>query len=131
MRFRSIVTLDRLARMGEEFFLTLGIVELIAVLVLAPALTAGALCLDKDRGSLALLFVTDLFSGEIVRGKLGTACLGLFGLLLVGLPVMALVLAGLVAWRARGVVLRHTHDRDHAEHPAPIRSACRSLGRVR
>ncbi len=45
--------------------------QLALVLMAAPAATAGAVCLDKARGTLAHVLVTDLSNGEIVLGKLG------------------------------------------------------------
>ena len=44
--------------------------ELALILLAAPAATAGAVCLDKARGTLDHMLVTDLSNAEIVLGKL-------------------------------------------------------------
>jgi len=44
--------------------------QLVLVLLAAPAATAGSVCIDKARGTLAHVLVTDLTDSEIVLGKL-------------------------------------------------------------
>ena len=44
--------------------------QLIVIMLAAPAATAGAICVDKSRGTLHHVFVTDLTDREIVLGKL-------------------------------------------------------------
>ena len=61
-------------------------------LLLAPGTTAGAVCLDKARGSLMHLLVTDLSAREIVFGKLAVRLIPLFGLVLASVPVLSLCL---------------------------------------
>ena len=64
--------LDRGAgRYGEAIYRTIVIVELTLILLAAPAATAGAICLDKARGTLDHMLATDLSNAEIVLGKLG------------------------------------------------------------
>ena len=65
-------------------------IQTAVVLLVAPALTAGAICVDKSRGTLDHVFVTDLTAREIVFGKLGSRLLTLLTLLASGLPVLAL-----------------------------------------
>jgi ABC-type transport system involved in multi-copper enzyme maturation permease subunit len=50
----------------------------------------GAICVDRSRGTLAHILVTDLSNGEIVLGKLGARLLPVFGLIACSWPVMAL-----------------------------------------
>ena len=64
-------------------------IELTAVLLIAPAATAGAICLDKARGTLAHVFLTDLTDREIVLGKLAARLVPVWGLLLCLLNVAA------------------------------------------
>src|SRR4051812_6596042 len=59
-----------LAIAGRHFFQALAVTQLALVMLAAPAATAGAICLDRARGSLAHALVTDLSDGEIVLGKL-------------------------------------------------------------
>ena len=53
-RFRNWPSTDR------NLFLTVISIELTIVLLVAPAATAGAVCLDKMRGTLDHMLVTDL-----------------------------------------------------------------------
>jgi ABC-type transport system involved in multi-copper enzyme maturation permease subunit len=78
------------AQVGQSFFYAIVGTQIALVLLAAPAATAGAICLDKARGTLAHLLVTDLADAEIVLGKLAarlTAAVGFVGCVL---PVMAL-----------------------------------------
>jgi ABC-type transport system involved in multi-copper enzyme maturation permease subunit len=85
-------TLDRrmLARIGEGFFYAIIGVQMAVVLLAAPAATAGSICLDKARGTLLHVLVTDLSDGEIVLGKLGARLLPVLSLMLAALPVLFL-----------------------------------------
>jgi ABC-type transport system involved in multi-copper enzyme maturation permease subunit len=78
------------ARVGESIFYALLGTQLALVLLAAPAATAGAVCLDRARGNLAHLLITDLSGAEIVLGKLAARLLPVLGLLLATLPVLAL-----------------------------------------
>ena len=65
--------------------------QLALVLLAAPAATAGAICLDRARGTLTHMLLTDLSDAEIVLGKLAARLLPVFSLLVCTLPLMALV----------------------------------------
>ena len=78
------------ASMGRLFLLTVIAVQLGMVLLAAPAATAGAICVDKARGTLLHAFVTDLTDREIVLGKLGARLAPVLALMAYGLPVLAL-----------------------------------------
>jgi ABC-type transport system involved in multi-copper enzyme maturation permease subunit len=80
------------ARFAESFFHWFISVQFVAVAVLTPALTAGALAEEKDRGTLEYLFTTDLRSHEIVLGKLASRLAAVLMLALTGLPVLTLLL---------------------------------------
>jgi ABC-type transport system involved in multi-copper enzyme maturation permease subunit len=82
--------LSRLAQVGESFFYALAGTQLVLVLLAAPAYTAGAICLDKARGTLAHMLVTELSSAEIILGKLGSRLLPVLGMVLATLPILAL-----------------------------------------
>ncbi|MFI5458121.1 MAG: hypothetical protein ACHRXM_22020 [Isosphaerales bacterium] len=64
------------------------------VLIVAPAATAGAICLDRARGNLTHMLVTDLGDAEIVLGKLAARLMPVLGLVAATIPVLAL--AGLL-----------------------------------
>ena len=70
------------------------VIELTLVLLAAPAATAGAVCLDKARGTLDHMLATDLSNAEIVLGKLGVRLVPVLGLIACVVPVAAL--AGLL-----------------------------------
>jgi ABC-type transport system involved in multi-copper enzyme maturation permease subunit len=86
---RGSVRIADMAAVGERFYFALVGTQLALLLLAAPAATAGAVCLDKARGNLLHLLATDLSNAEIVLGKLFARLAPVFGLLLAGLPVLA------------------------------------------
>ncbi len=96
-RQTGLVTVQEMAQMGSSAYGILTFLQLVAVLTIAPAATAGAICLDKSRGALAHVFVTDLSDREIVLGKLAARLFPVWGLLACALPVaaMATLLGGI------------------------------------
>lgn len=80
-----------MADLGESIFSAFAAVQLALVMVVAPGATAGAICLDRARGTLLHLMVTDLTAREIVLGKIGARLMGMLGLVLAAFPVMALM----------------------------------------
>jgi ABC-type transport system involved in multi-copper enzyme maturation permease subunit len=78
------------AILGESYFYAMIGVELALILLAAPAATAGAICLDRARGTLAHLLVTELSAPEIVLGKLAARLLPVLGLVACTWPVLAL-----------------------------------------
>ena len=87
---RTIHSLAEVATIAGVFFRTLIAVQLVVVLLAAPAATASAVCVDKARGTLLHAFVTDLTDREIVLGKLGARLAPVLALMACGLPVLAL-----------------------------------------
>jgi ABC-type transport system involved in multi-copper enzyme maturation permease subunit len=83
-------TLRDFAEMGTSFFFGLVGTQLALVMLAAPAATAGAICLDRSRGTLTHLLVTDLSDPEIVLGKLAARLVPTLGLVLCALPVQYL-----------------------------------------
>ncbi len=65
-------------------------VELTLVMLAAPAATAGAICVDRARGTLAHMLATDLSDPEIVLGKLAARLLPVLGLVACTWPVLAI-----------------------------------------
>jgi ABC-type transport system involved in multi-copper enzyme maturation permease subunit len=78
------------AALGVWYFYDLIGVELSLVMLVAPAATAGAICVDRGRGTLAHMLATDLSDPEIVLGKLAARLLPVFGLVACSWPVLAL-----------------------------------------
>jgi ABC-type transport system involved in multi-copper enzyme maturation permease subunit len=78
------------AKLGEAYFFGLIGVELAIVMLAAPAATAGAICLDRSRGTLDHMLVTDLSDTEIVLGKLAARLMPVLGLVACSWPVMGI-----------------------------------------
>jgi ABC-type transport system involved in multi-copper enzyme maturation permease subunit len=98
---------EEAAGIARGFFFALVSIQLAVVLLVAPAVTAGAVCVDKSRGTLHHVFVTDLTAHELVLGKLASRLVALLGLLACGLPVLALsgLLGGIDPVAALGAYL--------------------------
>jgi ABC-type transport system involved in multi-copper enzyme maturation permease subunit len=92
------VSIQEAARYAETFYGMVVSIELTLVLLVAPAATAGAICLDKRRGTLDHLLATDLSNTEIVLGKLGVRLISVLGLIACVVPITALagLLGGIV-----------------------------------
>jgi ABC-type transport system involved in multi-copper enzyme maturation permease subunit len=78
------------AAIAREFYQSLVFIAMVMVLLAAPAATAGAICLDKARGTLLHVLVTDLADFEIVLGKLAARLVPVLGMIACSLPVVAL-----------------------------------------
>jgi ABC-type transport system involved in multi-copper enzyme maturation permease subunit len=85
------VPIARMAKFAEEFTGRFLFVQMGAMLLLTPALAAGAIVEERQRGTLSLLLTTHLTPLQIVVGKLASRAVYLFGVLLTGLPVLALL----------------------------------------
>ncbi len=80
-----------LATLGENFYYGAAGIQLALALLAAPAATAGAVCVDRTRGWLAHMFVTELSDAEIVLGKLAARFASVVALIFASLPVLAIV----------------------------------------
>jgi ABC-type transport system involved in multi-copper enzyme maturation permease subunit len=86
---RAINT-NAMAEFGQAFFFTFVCIQFLAVLLLTPAYTAGAIAEEKERKTLEFLLATDLRNREIVLSKLVARVANLGLLVLTGLPVLSL-----------------------------------------
>ena len=84
------LSVQQVAEIGRGFYAVTTLIVLGLVGLAAPAATAGAICLDKARGNLTLLFATDLTDAEIVLGKLAARLVPVLGLIACAAPVQAL-----------------------------------------
>jgi ABC-type transport system involved in multi-copper enzyme maturation permease subunit len=87
---RAAGTVQGQAEIGRLLCGAITVTQLAIVLLVAPAATAGAICLDRIRGTLAHMLITDLSSTEIVLGKLAARMLHVLGILFCVLPVLSL-----------------------------------------
>jgi len=85
----DLVTLEALSRFAANFFATFLWPQLLAVVLIAPAIVAGTIAGDRERGILDHLFTTTLSNREIVVGKLAIRLMHLLFIVLAGLPVLA------------------------------------------
>src|SRR5689334_14323529 len=79
------------AAVGRGIFIGLMMLQTLIVAVLAPAATAGAISSEREHQTLDLLAVTPISSLAIVLGKLLSALVWLFILILASIPVTGLV----------------------------------------
>ena len=79
-----------MVELGEQSYYGVAGVLLTLVLLVAPAATAGAVCLDRERGWLAHMFVTELSDAEIVLGKLVARFASVVALVIAVVPLLAI-----------------------------------------
>jgi len=93
------------ANLTAAFFSTFSFVQLIAVLMVGPAMVAGTIALERERRTIEYLFTSQLGGVEIILNKLAARILQIAALLLAGLPILALaMLQGGIAPEALAVV---------------------------
>jgi ABC-type transport system involved in multi-copper enzyme maturation permease subunit len=80
-----------MARLGQWLFLGVTGTQLTLVLLAAPAATAGAICVDRARGTMTHILATDLSNVEVVLGKLAARLVPVLGLVVFTLPMMELL----------------------------------------
>jgi ABC-type transport system involved in multi-copper enzyme maturation permease subunit len=83
--------LAAMAALGQSFFIAVVGTQLTLVFLIAPAATAGAICLDRARGTLTHMLMTDLSNAEIVLGKLAARLVPVLGLVGCTLPLLAIL----------------------------------------
>ncbi|MEX2011325.1 MAG: ABC transporter permease [Chloroflexota bacterium] len=79
------------AQIGAGIFTSLLMLETLLVVALAPAFTAGAISLEREKQTLDLLATTPISSLSIVVGKLLSALTYLFILIFASIPMNAVV----------------------------------------
>lgn len=87
-----VVSPSAIAEFASSAFWTVGLVQLLATLVLAPVLVAGTIAEERERGTLDELFTTDLSDREIILGKLSARWLQLVGFLAVAVPIQSIIM---------------------------------------
>ncbi len=110
---RPVVPVPEMARLAEGFVYAILGVQTAAVFLLTPVYVADAVVGEKERRTLELLLTTRLRDREIVLGKLAAGLAHLGGILLAGLPLLAMtqlwggvdIVALLLAFAATGLNL--------------------------
>ncbi|SIO07745.1 ABC-2 family transporter protein [Singulisphaera sp. GP187] len=85
------LSIREMARLGWALFLTILIVQSVAVLLLTPTLVAGVIAEERQRKTLHYLLASRLSSGEIILGKLAARMLHLGVFVAIGLPITSLL----------------------------------------
>ncbi len=88
---QRVVYGPQMASMGVNVFGILSILQTALVMLIAPALTAGAIAGEKDRQTFDLLLSTRLSAFSIVAGKLVTSLAFVILLILASVPLLSLV----------------------------------------
>ena len=79
------------AQVGQGIFIAMLMLETLLVIALAPAFTAGAISLEREKQTLDMLATTPVSSLSIVLGKLLSALTYLFILIFASIPLTAMV----------------------------------------
>jgi ABC-type transport system involved in multi-copper enzyme maturation permease subunit len=79
------------SQIGQQLFVALLMLETLLVPFLAPALTASAISLEREKQTLDMLSVTPISSIGLVLGKLFSALTYVFLLIFASIPLTALV----------------------------------------
>jgi ABC-2 type transport system permease protein len=79
------------AQIGQGIFIALMMLETLLVIALAPAFTAGAISMEREKQTLDMLATTPVSSLSIVIGKLLSALTYLVVLILASIPLTAIV----------------------------------------
>lgn len=83
---------DASARVGQAIFTVLSLFQLLLVCFIAPAFTAGAISLEREKQTFDMLVVTPIRPGGLVIGKLFSALAFVILMILAAIPISALVL---------------------------------------
>ena len=114
---------EEMAEFAQSFSTWCMIVQFGAIILITPIVVADAIAREKERRALDFLFVTALTDREIILGKLGSRLAYLVGVILTGLPILALtplfggIDAGISCCAIRGAAL-------HARQPGALSLYC-------
>ena len=88
---RGVITQNRISGLCEEAFNYYLLLQYVAILVLTPVYVSGAIIEDRQQRTLSLLLTTYLTPREIVLGKMMSRLVPMLGILLAGVPVLAIL----------------------------------------
>ena len=105
----SVAGSGALANATAGFFGAFAVLQVLAVLAIGPAMAAGTVALERQRRTIEYLFRSPLSNAEILLSKLAARLVQMTGLVLAGLPVLALaMMLGGIAPEALLVVMAIT-----------------------
>jgi ABC-type transport system involved in multi-copper enzyme maturation permease subunit len=85
-------TIQAAAEFAQYYLQSFALLQLGAVLLLGPAVSAGAIARERETRTIEYLFTTHLTSAEIVLQKLAAAIAQLTAAVLAGVPVLSLAM---------------------------------------
>lgn len=85
----SSSSINATANAAAAFFWSFSWVQVIGILLVAPAMAVGTIATERERRTIEYLFATDLSNLEIVLGKTAARLLLIGQLVLASLPVLA------------------------------------------
>jgi ABC-type transport system involved in multi-copper enzyme maturation permease subunit len=88
----ELVSHQEMARFANDFFNVFAATQLVAVVLLTPAMIAGTIAQERERRTIEYLFASQLTNVEIVLAKFAARLLHVGCELLVGLPILALAM---------------------------------------
>ncbi len=86
-------TIHDQAQFAFGFFIAFSYIQLLGVLLLTPAMTAGTISSEHERRTIDYLLTTQLHDSEIALGKFAARLWSVTMLLVVGLPILALAMS--------------------------------------
>ncbi len=96
------------SRAGQEFAVAFGIVQYLAVVLIAPALSIGAIARERAEGGLELLAAAGVRPWQVVLGKFSARLVTIALFLLSGAPLLFIgTLMGGIAAEGIALVLAH------------------------
>jgi ABC-type transport system involved in multi-copper enzyme maturation permease subunit len=92
VRWGRYSDMNAIAQFTSAFFATFGVMQLMVVLLIGPAMAAGTIAQERERRTMEYLYASPLSNLEIIIGKLGGRVLQILYLVLSGVPVLALAM---------------------------------------
>ena len=77
---------------SASFFGVFSVLQLLAVVLLGPAMVAGTVASERERRTIEYLFASSLSNSEIVLGKLAARMIHVIYMILAGVPILALMM---------------------------------------
>jgi len=88
-RWRDVSNIQTMAALTSAFFVGFSFVQMIAVLLVGPAMVAGTIATERERRTIEYLFTASLSNTEIILSKLASRIVQMLFFLLTGLPILA------------------------------------------
>lgn len=90
--YGDTISISQVAEFSSVFFATFATAQLVAIMLLTPAMIAGCIAQERERKTIEYLFSSTLTNGEIVMSKFIARTVHVASILVVGLPVLAITM---------------------------------------